>query len=83
MSIKNKAIEITVDIPKEDSLPTTIKVVFKEPVWRVAFKGIGHYRESYIPESEAKKLEAREAIRSFVYLMEKELRDALPEEYKY
>lgn len=77
------AIIATVDVPEDDSLPTTIKLIFNDPIWRLCFKGIGRYADSYIPKDELKKLEAREAVRSFVYHIEKEIRDSLPSEYQY
>lgn len=59
-------------------LPCMLRVNFSPMTWNMAFK----MRDRFFTDKEVKKIEARQCIQRFVYMLEKELMDALPEHLK-
>lgn len=63
-----------------DHMPSYIRVVFNDRHWNFAMR---HSRfDPRYQFDDIKKIEARDAIRSFCYRLEKEMLKCLPEELK-
>ena len=74
----SKPFEITIE-RGEDYMPTFLRVNFCERTWNLAFRGYPHMP---MRDADRDRFEARDAIRTFIYMLEREMMRCLPEDLK-